>query len=108
MLERFSKLSDAQLKLASTAPSLLSFSGGRCANAITSDGTDILGRGKGMIEVALEDAEKARQELAEENSDLRRMLLRAVNEAQGVVHGLRVVTYENIEEDEVCSFLTFQ
>jgi hypothetical protein len=103
ILERWAKLSDGQLKLSTSASSGLTFAGARCANATAGDGSSILGRGKGYLEVALQEAEKGRVELAEENSRLRRMLLRAVNEAQGVVHELKMVAHEQSDETEVCS-----
>jgi hypothetical protein len=103
VLERWAKLSDGQLRLSTSASSGLTFAGARCANAIVGGGSSILGRGKGYLEVALQEAEKGRVELAEENSRLRRMLLRAVNEAQGIVHELKMVAHEQSDETEVCS-----
>ncbi|KAJ7140290.1 Afadin and alpha-actinin-binding-domain-containing protein [Mycena crocata] len=89
MAERWGKLADMQAKL-SAAPSGL-----RCANLKVVDGTQVLGRGPGLVELALEQAEQARQRLSEENTRLRGLLLGAVNEAQSMLYQARKTERED-------------
>lgn len=86
MAERWSKLSDAQVKLGA-APA-----GVRCANALVVDAADVQlrGKGQGFLEVALEQAEEARKDLFDQNRRLRGLILSTANEMQRVVHGARV------------------
>ena len=79
MIERWAKISDAQVKLGSVA-SGLSFKT-TLANAVTStrDG-EVIGKDKGLLEDALEEAEEARKALEEENAGLKNVVLAAANE----------------------------
>lgn len=91
MVEKWQKLSDAQVKLTP--------SGMRCANAAVVDGSEVLGKGQGFLEVALEQAEQAREQLGVENLHLRKLVLRAVNEIQLVLHKARsCLSEKEIEE----------
>ncbi|KAK7025119.1 Afadin and alpha-actinin-binding-domain-containing protein, partial [Favolaschia claudopus] len=90
IVERWGKLADMQGKL-STASSGLT-----CTNLKVVTGTEVIGRGPGLVEVALEQAEAARQRLSQENSRLRELLLCAVNEAQSMLFLAR--TSEREEE----------
>lgn len=100
MLEKWNKLSDAQAKIGSVG------SGMQCANVAVVDGSEILGKGKGYLEVALEEAERARQELGEGNEKLHRIVLSTVNEVQSVMHLVRcMISDENFEE--VCKVHPF-
>jgi hypothetical protein len=90
MVERWSKVSDTQLKISSTGAGM-TINGARCANAIASDGSGVLlGGCKGYLDIALEEAERSRTALAEENNQLRRLLLHAVNEGQEAVYELQI------------------
>lgn len=100
MVERWAKLSDQQLR-ATSLTSNTSFNSSRCANSQVHDGLEVLGQMEGLLETALEDAERARSEFMEENSRLRRTLVRVVNEAQSILFELRVLTEEELDEDEV-------
>ncbi|KAG5653603.1 hypothetical protein H0H81_011975 [Sphagnurus paluster] len=92
MLEKWSKLADAQTKLMA-APS-----GMRCANAAVVTGSEMIGKGQGFLEIALEEAEKARCLLVDENLSLRRLVLSAVNEVQLILHQSRPSSSESYEE----------
>ena len=96
MAEKWQKLSDAQLKLTP--------SGMRCANAAVVDGSEVLGKGQGFLEVALEQAEQAREQLGVENLHLRKLVLKAVNEMQLVLHKARSCLSEK-EIEEVSGLL---
>lgn len=79
MTEKWSKIADAQNKLMGIP------SGLRCGNVAVVDGSEIFGKGQGFLEVALEEAEKSRQHLTEENVTLRKLVLIAVNEIQALL-----------------------
>ncbi|KAI8996403.1 hypothetical protein BD414DRAFT_199770 [Trametes punicea] len=87
MVERWSKLSDAQLKAGTL------HAGFTCANLDVVDASDVqlLGKGQGFLDVALEQAEDARKELLEQNRKLRALLMSAANELQSVSHAVRTV-----------------
>lgn len=92
MIEKWMKLADVQAKLGATS------SGIRCANIGVVDGLDLVGKGQGFLEIALEQAENARSKVAEENQRLRRLVLDAVNELQSAVHLARGLASESQEE----------
>ncbi|KAL1941270.1 hypothetical protein VTO73DRAFT_7482 [Trametes versicolor] len=94
MVERWSKLSDNQLK-AGTLPAGLT-----CANLHVVEASDVQlrGKGQGFLEVALEQAEAARKELFEQNRKLRGILLSAANELQHVLHAVRAGEADSIDE----------
>ncbi|KAI0730564.1 Afadin and alpha-actinin-binding-domain-containing protein [Earliella scabrosa] len=85
MVERWSKLSDAQLKAGSLRAGLT------CANLDVVEASDVQlrGKGQGFLDVALEQAESARLELYEQNRKLRGSLLSAANQLQSVLHAAR-------------------
>ena len=85
MVERWTKLSDSQLKVGSLPAGLT------CANLAVVEASDVQlrGKGQGFLDVALEQAESARKELSEQNRRLRGLLLTPVNELQSVVYGAR-------------------
>lgn len=80
VLEKWQKVADTQSKV-STAQS-----GMRCANVAVVDGNEVLGKGQGFLEVALEQAEQARNHLSNENLFLRKLVLRTLNEVQSMLH----------------------
>lgn len=80
MVEKWSKIADVQAKLSATA------SGMRCANLAVVEGSEMLGKGQGFLELALDEAENARGHLLEENVRLKTLLLDAVNGVQAVIH----------------------
>jgi hypothetical protein len=104
MVERWSKVSDAQLKISSTGAGMI-LKGAKCANAMASDGSGILllGGCKGYLDIALEEAERSRAALAEENNMLRRLFLRAVNDGQEVAHQLRLAADPDLDLEAVGS-----
>ncbi|KAI0791937.1 Afadin and alpha-actinin-binding-domain-containing protein, partial [Abortiporus biennis] len=81
MSERWNKLSDAQLKIGATVPSGIKFANQQVVEA--SD-VQIRGKGKGFLEVSLEEAERSRKELAEQNRELKRIVLSAANDLQRI------------------------
>jgi hypothetical protein len=104
MVERWSKVSDAQLKVSSAGAGMI-LKGAKCANAMASDGSGILllGGCKGYLDIALEEAERSRAALAEENNMLRRLFLRAVNDGQEVAHQLRIAADPDLDLEAVGS-----
>ncbi|KAE9394655.1 hypothetical protein BT96DRAFT_1047208 [Gymnopus androsaceus JB14] len=80
MAEKWNKIADSQAKLGATA-SGLRFNGALAVEL----GGQIIGKGKNFLEVALEEAEKAREQLGRDNLGLRKMVLKAVNEVQSIV-----------------------
>ncbi|KII85992.1 hypothetical protein PLICRDRAFT_115132 [Plicaturopsis crispa FD-325 SS-3] len=96
MVEKWSKLAEAQVKLGTTPSSL------RCANVTAVDGSVAMGPGKSYLEQALEQAERARKELSDDNQRLRKLVLTAVNDVQAVLHMARSIVSSS--EDEPASF----
>ncbi|KAG5338054.1 hypothetical protein E4T56_gene12389 [Termitomyces sp. T112] len=92
MVEKWSKIVDAQVKLM-TIPSGL-----QCANVSVLAGSENMGNCSNFLEVALQEAEKARDQLSAENLSLRRLVLNAINEIQSVLHQVRPPAAENAEE----------
>jgi hypothetical protein len=100
MVERWAKLSDAQTKVGAMG------SGIRCANVSVTEGSEVFGKGQNLLETALEEAERDRSRLSDENSSLHRLVLTAANEAQSVLRLARSVVPENGEE--VRDFVIFR
>ncbi|KAJ7809050.1 Afadin and alpha-actinin-binding-domain-containing protein [Mycena olivaceomarginata] len=94
IVERWGKLSDMQAKLSAAS------SGLKCANLKVVVGTEVIGKGPELTEIALEQAEDARQRLSQENARLRGLLLGAVNEAQSMLYLAR----RSEREDEPVPF----
>ncbi|KAJ6514929.1 Afadin and alpha-actinin-binding-domain-containing protein, partial [Mycena vitilis] len=94
MTERWWKLADMQAKLSTAS------SGLRCANLKIVDGAEVFGKGRGLVDLALEQAEEARERLSQENTRLRGLLLGAVNEAQSMLYQAR----KSEREDEPVPF----
>ena len=84
MSERWSKLSDTQLKLGSVGSGMTV----RSANSAIVEGRPeaVLGRGKGLVETALDEAEKASRELREENGELKALIVDVTNAIQKILH----------------------
>ncbi|KIJ65501.1 hypothetical protein HYDPIDRAFT_174941 [Hydnomerulius pinastri MD-312] len=98
MVEKWSKLADSQTKL-STASAGMSIRG---ANAEPSLGSEMVGKGKGYLEVALEHAESSRAELLDETTRLRRLILVSANRLQSLIHEIRMLA--SIKSEEPTSF----
>lgn len=95
MVERWTKVSDAQLKVGSLR------SGLTCSNTDVVEASDVQlrGKGQGFLDVALEQAETARKELFEQNRKLRGLILYTANELQRLVHSVRAAASpEPVEE----------
>lgn len=92
MTEKWSKLADVQAKLAAIPSEM------RCANVGIVDGSEVIGKGQGFLEIALEEAENTRCQLAKENIWLRKLVLTAVNEIQSVLYQARRIVSDNGEE----------
>lgn len=96
-VEKWQRLADAQAKLMNTP------SGMYCANSAVVEGTEIIGKGQGFLEIALEQAERARSELSTENLELKRLVLTAVNETQTVLSDAKRILVGKSDE-LVCLF----
>ena len=90
MRERWSKLSDSQLKLG-TLPSGMTVVHPANARVIALDGsTSTAERGKGLVETALAEAESACARLREENGELKGLVVDSTNAVRKILH--KVVT----------------
>ncbi|TBU23711.1 Afadin and alpha-actinin-binding-domain-containing protein [Dichomitus squalens] len=87
MLERWTKLSDSQLK-AGTLPAGLTLTSAN-QSVVDANEVQLRGKGQGFLDVALEQAENARKELVEQNRRLRGVLLNAANELHNLLHAAR-------------------
>ncbi|KAG1735884.1 Afadin and alpha-actinin-binding-domain-containing protein [Suillus paluster] len=97
IIEKWSKLSDMQTKL-SISSSGLTF---RCGNADVVSGSETLGKGKGYLEIALDQAESARASLADEALALQRLVVSVANRLQSVLHELRCLISPCDEEPAI-------
>ncbi|KAG2363148.1 Afadin and alpha-actinin-binding-domain-containing protein [Suillus spraguei] len=70
----------------------------RCGNADVVSGSEILGKGKGYLEIALEQAESTRALLADETLALQRLVVNVANRLQSVLHELRCLASPYDEE----------
>lgn len=85
MIERWAKISDTQVKLGSTAAGL-SVKSTLANPAVSARDGEIVGRERSLLEDALEVAEEARKALAEENANLKNVVLAAANELARATH----------------------
>ena len=102
MRERWSKLAKAQLRI-SSLPSGMVFSGSP-ANApvlvegnVSAGGGSKKGAGVGVVEGALEEAEKARAVLREENLELKGLVVDAANAVRKILHKAVSSDPDNLE-----------
>lgn len=94
LTERWLRVADSQSKLASTASGLY------ITNSNVVDGTEFIKRGDNYLELALEQAEQAREGLQVEVLDLRKTAVRMHNELQILLQEGRTLLIG--EEEEVC------
>ncbi|KZP17556.1 hypothetical protein FIBSPDRAFT_830338 [Athelia psychrophila] len=83
MTEKWSKVCDTQLRLGSGSGSGMVLP--VHANVKVVDGSEVLGKGAGYLEIALDQAERGRADLAEDNAVLRSLVVDAVNGVRGVL-----------------------
>ena len=102
MRERWSKLADAQLRAASL-PSGMVLSRPAANAAVLSDGGSA-GQ-KGVVEGALEEAEKAGALLREENKELKGLVVDAANAVRKILH--KAVSSDPDDLEFVCLFCFF-
>lgn len=95
MVEKWTKLIDSQTKSSTASPGMVI----RGANAEVVSGMELLGKGKGYLEVALEHAESSRKELLDETTRLRRLILVTANRLQSMIHEIRILA--SIKSEEV-------
>jgi hypothetical protein len=72
----------------------------RCQNVAVVEGLEILGRKcQGFLEIALEEAEQARDSLGVETVHLRKLILSTVNEVQSILYQAQTLLpgNENLE-----------
>jgi len=96
VLDKWQKIADSQTKLGATQ------SGMRCANVAVVDGAQVVGKGLGFLDIALEQAEQARNHLSDENLMLRKLVLNAINELQSLDHKARSMVPGGSICDKVC------
>ena len=88
MIDRWTKLSDSQLKIGSAASGICFRS--TLANSIADfRDSDVIGKGDNLFEHALEEGELARKELIEEIGGLKGIILASANELARTVHSAR-------------------
>ncbi|KIM90284.1 hypothetical protein PILCRDRAFT_84369 [Piloderma croceum F 1598] len=96
MVDKWSRVADAQVRLGAVGSGWVN-SG--VVDAVEGVDVDVDGKGEGFLEVALEQAEKARSDLLDENGRLRKWVVGAVNDVQAVLHLARsILVSENQEE----------
>jgi arginine utilization protein RocB len=95
VLEKWQKVADSQTKLGSIQ------SGMRCANVTVLGGAQVVGRGLGFLDIALEQAEQARNHLSDDNLLLRKVILKTINELQSLQHKARSMLPGDSVLDEV-------
>ncbi|KAL1759803.1 Afadin and alpha-actinin-binding-domain-containing protein [Schizophyllum commune] len=86
MADKWAKLAEAQSKLGSTAPS-----GMRCLNGGLADAGMAASSSQTFLEASLEESERARMEIIEENKHVKGFVVTAVNGMQEIVHEVREV-----------------
>jgi hypothetical protein len=105
MRERWSKLADAQLRI-STIPSGMVFLGSPANAPVLVEGSGNVGAGAGgstkkgvvgVVEGALEEAEKARAVLREENLELKGLVVDAANAVRKILHKAVSPDPDNLE-----------
>ena len=104
MRERWSKLADAQLRI-SNLPSGMVFSGSPANAPVLVEGNVSAGAGGqskkgvgvGVVEGALEEAEKARAVLREENLELKGLVVDAANAVRKILHKAVSSDPDNLE-----------
>lgn len=92
MADKWAKLAEAQSKLGSTAPS-----GMRCLNGGLADAGMAASSSQTFLEASLEESERARMEIIEENKHVKGLVVTAVNGMQEIVHEAK----EDGTKDEV-------
>ena len=102
MRERWSKLADAQLRVASL-PSGMVFSRPAANASVLSDSGGQSQKQKGLAEGALEEAEKAGALLREENAELKGLVVDAANAVRKILH--KAVSSNPDDLEFVCPFL---
>ncbi|TRM58710.1 Afadin and alpha-actinin-binding-domain-containing protein [Schizophyllum amplum] len=80
MAEKWAKLSEVQSRLSAVS------SGMRCLNGGLADAAQVVGPTNSFLETSLEESERARMEIMEENKYVKQLMLNAVNEMQDIVH----------------------
>jgi hypothetical protein len=100
MRERWSKLADAQLRI-SSLPSGMVFLGAPANASVLGEsaggGCTKKGGGVGVVEGALEEAEKARAVLSEENLELKGLVVDAANAVRKILHKAVSPDPDNLE-----------
>ncbi|THH17444.1 hypothetical protein EW146_g3361 [Bondarzewia mesenterica] len=84
MTEKWSKLSDTQLKLGNVGSGMII----RSANGSVVEGRldTILGKGRNLVDLALEQAEEASKHLREETGELKTLIVDVTNAIQKILH----------------------
>ncbi|KAI0071156.1 hypothetical protein K474DRAFT_1652846 [Panus rudis PR-1116 ss-1] len=95
VLDRWSKLADNQTKLGAI-PSGIKFTNSQVVEA--SD-VQLRGKGQGFLEVALEQAEQSRSQLADEVRYMRGLVISTANELQTILHIAGNISTSEIKDE---------
>lgn len=110
VMERWSKLADTALAGSGSGRAGTSAVGFKCANLQVVEASDVQlrGKGSGFLEVSLEQAEEARNQLFNENIRLRSTIASAANELQMISHLSQCIISGEIQPevgDRLCSII---
>jgi hypothetical protein len=108
MRERWSKLADAQLKVASLPSGMVFSRPAANASVLSDSGSGSSGQRqnqKGLVEGALEEAEKAGALLREENVELKGLVVDAANAVRKILH--KAVSSDPDDLEFVCPLSFF-
>jgi hypothetical protein len=97
MRERWSKLADAQLRISSVPSGMVFLGSPANASVLVEGGSGGGSTKKGVVEGALEEAEKARAVLSEENLELKGLVVDAANAVRKILHKAVSPDPDNLE-----------
>ncbi|KAF5351296.1 hypothetical protein D9758_008007 [Tetrapyrgos nigripes] len=100
MTEKWQKIADAQTKLGSTASGMKLKTSSCNAAVVEGSAVGIYGKGKGFLETALDDAEKAREQLGKDNLGLKAITLQVANEIKRVLTEMKHDTTDDKTDSE--------
>lgn len=95
LTEKWQKIADIQSKISSTPSGLV------CANVAAIEGRGLLNSST-FLESALEESERARAGLLEDNNYLKALLLKAVNSIQRIDYQTKCLLADKAADQEVC------
>lgn len=102
VMERWSKLAENQTKLGAT-PSGLTFANSQVVEA---SNVQLRGKGEGFLEIALEQAERSRSDLADETRNLRGVVLSTANELQRIMYTAKKLSTSDAVDEVSCNVIS--